>query len=155
MQYSTIMSRIGKSQLVVLDSSVAGLAHSVCGFVSQRGWKFWRLLFKNTVYYSLEYSRTHTRNSYTVSFGENQYGIIQYFIEVNSNSPSDSVCVLAVVNVLYVETYYNLPHLYTCRTTNIFKVISADTLNYKCVYLPVSGAQFIAIFPCRTMSFLS
>ena len=153
-QYSHNMCCIGKSQLVSLDSSVAGLVHSACEFIPERERKFWRLQFKNSVYFSLDYSRTHARNSYTVCFGENQFGIIQYFLEV-SDRMCNSTCVLAVVNVLSVESYHNLPHLYLCRTTSIFKAIHADTLNYKCVYVALCGTQFIGVFPSRIISLLS
>jgi len=91
---------------------------------------------------------------YTVCFGENQFGIIQYFLEV-SDRTCNSTCVLAVVNVLSVESYHNLPHLYLCRTTSIFKAIHSDTLNYKCVYVALCGTQFIGVFPSRIISLLS
>ena len=146
---------IGKSQLVSPDSSEAGLVHSVCDFIPEWERKFWRLKFKNSVYYSLHYSRTHTRNSYTVCFGENQFGIIQYFLEVSDGVTYNSTCVLAIVNVLSVESYHNLPHLYLCRATSIIKAINADTLNYKCVSVTLCGTQFIGVFPSRIISLLS
>ena len=105
-----------------------------------------------TVYYSLDYQHTLARNSYTVCFGENQFGIIQYFLEVNCFSHAS---VLAVVNVLSVQSYHNLPHLYTCKTTNSFKAINADTLQYKCVYVSHNGTQFIGLFPSWNISMLS
>ena len=68
----------------MVEDTLGALMEPLCKFKPVIAVKFWRLRVRNTVYYSLEYHLTHSRNSYTVCFGDNQYGIIQYFIAVNS-----------------------------------------------------------------------
>ena len=47
-QYSHNMWRIGKYHPVQLDNSVAELVYSVCGFIPEKGWNFWRLKCNNS-----------------------------------------------------------------------------------------------------------
>lgn len=146
------MCCIGSSKVIMVEDSIGVLMEALCKFKPVTAVKFWRLRVYNTIYYSLEYHRTHSRNSYTVRFGDNQYGVIQYFIAVNSGSDS---FVFAIVSVLLVQQFRNLPHLFMAQDTGFVKPIFAKSVVSKCVSLIFGSNFFIGVFPSSVLPLLS
>lgn len=142
------MWRLGNYKAIELSSSISALLHPVCGCRPESALKFWRLQLHNTVFYSQEYSRTRSRNSYTIT-SDGRFGVIKYFLETK-NSSNGSV-VLAIVSILRAQKYYSLPHLFTARASGILQAIRADTIMFKCVSMcsdTPDSHSFIGVFPC-------
>lgn len=156
-QYTKNMWRLGNYKAIELSSSISALLHPVCGCRPERALKFWRLQLHNTVFCSQEYSRTRSRNSYTITFGsDGRFGVIKYFLETK-NSSNESV-VVAIVSILRAQKYYNLPHLFTARASGILQAIRADTIIFKCVSMcpdTPDSHSFIGVFPCSILPFLT
>lgn len=146
------MCRLGSSNVIMVEDTLGALMEPLCKFKPVTAVKFWRLRVRNTVYYSLEYHRTHSRNSYTVCFGDNQYGIIQYFIAVNSGS---EFFVFAVVSVLLVQRFQNLPHLFITENTGFVKPIFVKSIVSKCVSLIFESNFYVCVFPSFVLPLLS
>ena len=146
------MCHIGSSKVIMVKDTLRSLMEPLCKFKPVTAVKFWRLRIHNIVYYSLKYHRTHTRNSYTVRFGDNQYGIIQYFLAVNSGS---DIFVFAIVSVLLVQRFQNLPHLFIAENTGFVKPIYARSIVSKCVSLVFESNFYIGVFPSFVLPLLS
>ncbi len=150
------MFRIGNSKVVNLGGCISTLLHSVCSFTPKSVLQFWRLQLKSTLYYSQEYSQSHSTNSYTISFGKNdQYGVIQYFLEVKNGD--DEVFVFAVVDVQRVIAYHNLPHLYVSQCTGVLQAVAAGTISGKCVSMafPEEDKSYIGVFPSQHLPYIT
>ena len=106
----------------------------------------------HNLYYSCNYSHTHSRNSYTVWFGD-QFGTIEYFLEARSHS--GMVFVFAVVKVLSVTHALNCTHLFAAKESGTVKLVPVTSIVSKCVSMNVGTELFVGIFPCHFLPMLS
>jgi len=123
------MCCIGSSKVIMVEDSIGVLMEALCKFKPVTAVKFWRLRVYN-----------------------NQHGVIQYFIAVNSGSDS---FVFAIVSVLLVQQFRNLPHLFMAQDTGFVKPIFAKSVVSKCVSLIFGSNFFIGVFPSSVLPLLS
>jgi len=87
----------------------------------------------------------HSRNSYTVCF-DDQFGIIEYFLE--ARSVSGMVFVFAIVKVISVVYVLNCTHLFAAKESDAVKLIPVTSNISKCVCINAGSELFVGIFPC-------
>jgi hypothetical protein len=123
--------------------------------------KFYRLNRDSTTFYSQEYKRVKTRNSYTVQMDSGCSGIIKYFVAAGN-------VLLAVVETLeevpgpYIlfdaevcandilrkyETLLLCRHIKKVRALNELKLFNVCSLSRKCVYMNFGNGTYISIPP--------
>lgn len=153
------MWRIGNSKWTSLDVSIELMIESVCGYQPQQALKFWRLEQNQTLYYSAEYTRTTSRNSYTVCYTQensSQFGLVNYFVEVHGEFEGHSEQdVFAIISVLNVERFGHCPHMYVAELTGFMKPVLASCIISKCVYVSVSSRVYVGSFPCNVLHVLT
>ena len=132
-------SVIGSIETVSLSLEVQGALRRDCGVEVNVASRFLRASVKQVEYYSLEYKRLKTRNSYTVFYqaGEqDRFGLIHYFLSLPDQT-------LAVVQQLTPTSNYCYPHQLRELQQRIIPVtlessiciVPIKSLVSKCVYL--------------------
>ena len=92
--------RIGRCVQTVLTPDLTVFLKNYDSREPQSVYKFWRLQLHRNLFYSKEYTRVKSRNSYTVHLlvGDTfEYGHIKYFLEVRFANDSTALHFAAVV----------------------------------------------------------
>ena len=154
-EYGHNISQVGNAKKLTMepgDPLRMLLLAACCPHIPQTVFQFWRLKSHDNLYYSCNYSRMHSRNSYTVCFGD-QFGIIEYFLEARSHS--GMVFVFAVVKVLSVTHALNCTHLFAAKESGTVKLVPVTSIVSKCVCINVGTELFVGTFPCHFLPMLS
>lgn len=117
--------------------------------------KFLRVLIGDSLFYSCQYNRIKSRNSYTISYildGSEGLGQIQYFISIHDT-------VFAVIRTLKsvpetCQSFFQLPHCALDLVPCIVPVIYAELavvpivgIVKKAVFMDISSKLYVAKFP--------
>ena len=118
--------------------------------------KFWRLQFKGTLFYSKDYRRVTSRNSYTVCFTNpvETFGQILYFIELTFTDDITHYP-FGVIEVFDCNAVMNFPHLFNCVNTHNTVTVPVQDIQFKCLYISFNCNSFISKFPSNVITCLS
>lgn len=110
---------------------------------------YYKAIVNDVVFYSKHYKRVKKRNSYTVSYMENEhiaYGHVQHFLKTETGSSC------AVIHALIPEEHTSPVlekgrHLLRVREDVRSKLIPIYLLRNKCIFMCIDGMPFVALFP--------
>ena len=136
---------------MVVTGDLKGAVYRSCGVSLDRASRLLRIKLRQGVFYSQQYTRLRSRNSYTVCYsdgGEEKFGFIQYFLSLPGQT-------LAVVTPL-------LPASHSCYPTQLrilrhriksvvldssFCIVSVDMFICKCVFIEFDNLCYVARKP--------
>ena len=126
--------------------------------------KFYRMIIKNTLYYSVKYKRVKIRNSYTVVYidsddGKEHFGKIVFFLQLYMGNfavllSPDPLPVTCQAHFGLAHTALDLVHrLIPVNDCGCLKCVPAFAIVCKCVYIAIDGIQtYVVTFPNQLLS---
>lgn len=118
--------------------------------------KFYKMMIRKSLFFSLEYKRVKSRNSYTVVYiedGREQFGKILFFLQLYTTS----FVVLSNLQSLPVtcQAHFGLAHsaldivhkLIPVNDGDSLKCVPASAIVCKCVYMAIDGKTYVVTFP--------
>ena len=141
---------IGRLYTAVVDDRVMRLVRSfepMCS--SNTASRFLRARVGKTVYHSQMYTRTKTRNSYTVCYksedGIERFGLVQYYLSLTNTT-------VAVVTPLTPAHCHNFPSqlrelddcIVSVNKELSIGVIPVRSFLYKCIYIDSCDVSYVA-----------
>ena len=113
---------------------------------------YYKAMVKGTVFFSKQYKRVKKRNSYTVSYvnedGHIAYGQIMYFVHWKETG-----CCSAIINPLGISKECPSPTMLKCgnllRVDKLNATISVpiSSLTSKCLFINIDRYMYVAKFP--------
>ena len=121
--------------------------------------KFYRMIIKNTLYFSVEYKRVKIRNSYTVVYIDSDDGKELFFLQLYMGNFAfllslDPLPVTCQAHFGLAHTALDLVHrLIPVNDCGCLKCVPASAILCKCVYIAINGIQtYVVTFPNQLLS---
>lgn len=107
---------------------------------------FRRLTMDGEVYFCQLYSRVKRRNSYTVAYGDQQYGQIMYYT-IHKNKPAAMLKKLVLLPLH--EAFLPSKSIIPVVVTDYLEVVGVESIQQKVIFISTSDTiTYIAKFPC-------